>query len=666
MSARKKKMPGKSISLSRLQSRLRELEKENKRLKKFAFIPSGKSTVIVPDEHHELFKKAEHTVNSYFRLFETDPSRADIRVGDERYLLIRAEALAYDFMQTILKLYTNRDKSEAWTQGHNILFDLAHSIGITDAKNFHKRMKVKDPIAKLSAGPVHFAYSGWAKVDILTDSIPSPDDNFFLIYNHPYSFESDSWINKGKKSPYPVCIMNAGYSSGWCEASFGIPLTAVEVCCKARGDDNCTFIMAPPHRIHDHLAKYIVKQGKKIRDTQFHVPAFFERKKIEEEMELARKKAVENDQAKTDFLANMSHEIRTPLTTIMGYIDLLQQENLNKKEKKYVDAIKDSSNHLRQLITEILDLSKIEAGQMFMEKIPVHIADFLNSIKKDAQQLLGHKSEKIKIVISKYPGNPKSILCDPTRIRQIIYNLLENAIKFTQKGKIEIGAGYSLNKQRITFYVKDSGIGIDKKHQKIIFKKFAQADTTITRKYGGSGLGLTISYRLAELLGGKLKLKSDKGKGSEFSFTIQVDAETAHTQIMEAVNTEADKKRNLILLVEDNITNRNLTKLILERNGFYVITASNGKQAYDTFVKVNSLHAVLMDIQMPVMDGFTATQKIRKWEKKHGKKPTPIVALTAHALKEDAGKSREAGCSDYLTKPIEISSLLSTLARHLK
>ncbi|MFI5203995.1 MAG: response regulator [Flavobacteriales bacterium] len=668
MSARKKKMPGEGISLSRLQSKIRELEKENKRLKKFAFIPSGEPTVLVPDEISSVFVKAQKTVHAYFRQFETNPSKADIRIGDQRYLLIRAEALSYDFMNTILKLYSDREKSEAWSQGQNILFDLAHSIGITDAQAFHSRMKLKDPLQKLSAGPVHFAYSGWAKVELLPESNPTPDDNYFIMYNHPYSFESESWLNKNKKANFPVCIMNAGYSSGWCEASFGLPLTAVEVCCKARGDDKCTFIMAPPHRIQEHLAKYIIRQGKKTRDTSFHVPAFFERKKIEEEMELAKKKAIESDQAKTDFLTNMSHEIRTPLTTIMGYIDLLLEHDVSKKQRQYLTTIKESSNHLRQLISEILDLSKIEAGQVLLEQLPLKISGFLDSVEKDAQLLLGSKSGRVSLAVKKYSGNPKQINTDPTRVKQIFYNLLSNAIKFTEKGKIEIGARYSSGKQRMIFYVHDSGIGIDKKHQRLIFQKFAQADSTITRKYGGSGLGLTISYRLAGLLGGKLKLKSVKGKGSEFSFSIPVDSETANEIFIANQGeglSESIKKRS-VLLVEDNVTNRNLTKLILERNGFTVFTAKNGKEAYELCVKLKALHAVLMDIQMPVMDGFTATRKIRNWEKEHKRKPIPIIALTAHAMKEDVKKSKAAGCSDFLTKPIEISQMLATLSKHIK
>jgi predicted hydrocarbon binding protein len=178
-------------------------------------------------------------------------------------------------------MYLNKGEEEAFAIGRNFLFDIGHVLGMEDAKRFHKKMNLQNPIEKLSAGPVHFAYSGWAFVDISPESNPSPDENFFLKYNHPYSFEADSWMKSGKLSKFPVCTMNAAYSSGWCQESFGIPLTAVEITCKAKGDENCTFIMAQPSRINEFLDKEISKNNIKVKPE---VPFFFERKKIEEEL----------------------------------------------------------------------------------------------------------------------------------------------------------------------------------------------------------------------------------------------------------------------------------------------------------------------------------------------------------------------------------------------
>ena len=182
----------------------------------------------------------------------------------------------YDFLNTIKNLYADRGEDKALLFGKNFLFDIAHVIGMNDAKNFHAKMGLTDPIAKLSAGPVHFAYSGWAFVDILPESSPSQDENYFLTYHHPFSFEADSWIKAGKKSDFPVCIMNAGYSSGWCEESFGISLTAVEIACKAKGDDNCTFIMAPPHKIEEHIERYMNKIPSDVKKKMvYDIPTFF-------------------------------------------------------------------------------------------------------------------------------------------------------------------------------------------------------------------------------------------------------------------------------------------------------------------------------------------------------------------------------------------------------
>jgi hypothetical protein len=183
----------------------------------------------VPKEMQPLFDKAQKIVGDYFSDLYHDPEKGTIEIQDQRYVLVRASALSYDFLNTIQKLYADRGEEEATSIGRNFLFDIAHVIGLEDAKNFNKKMKLKDPISKLSAGPVHFAYSGWAFVDILPESKPSPDENFYLKYNHPYSFEADSWIKSKEKTDFPVCSMNAGYSSGWCEQSYGIELTSVEI-----------------------------------------------------------------------------------------------------------------------------------------------------------------------------------------------------------------------------------------------------------------------------------------------------------------------------------------------------------------------------------------------------------------------------------------------------
>lgn len=273
-----------------LERKIAELEKEVKRLKgeneKLNALPLTKDThpkVKAPKQFSAIFEKAEKTVGEYFSSLKFTPSKGTIEINDERYVLVRASALSHEFLNSFKDLYSDRGEEEALNIGKNILFDIAHVIGLEDAQNFHRKMKLKDPISKLSAGPVHFAYAGWAFVDILPESKPSPDENYFLKYHHPFSFEADSWIRANKKAKFPVCIMNAGYSSGWCEASFGIPLTAVEITCRAKGDSHCTFIMAPPSKIESYLKSKQTKYSKK----NISIPAFLERKKIEEQLKLS-------------------------------------------------------------------------------------------------------------------------------------------------------------------------------------------------------------------------------------------------------------------------------------------------------------------------------------------------------------------------------------------
>ncbi|MGE0562011.1 MAG: V4R domain-containing protein, partial [Flavobacteriales bacterium] len=267
--------------IAKLKLRIKILEEENNTLKSTSSFSSEEPTVKVPIQFKPIFDKAESVVKSYFTNLKASPSEGNITINDERYVLLRASSLSNGFFNKLKDLYADKGEHEAYRIGKNFLFDIAHVLGLEDAKNFHFKMDLNDPISKLSAGPIHFAYTGWAFVDILAESNPSPDENFYLKYHHPYSFEADSWMKAGVKSEFPVCIMNAGYSSGWCEESFGIPLTAVEISCKAKGDDNCTFIMAPPHKINEYL-----KQHDDINNTstKYEVPLFFERQKAEEKI----------------------------------------------------------------------------------------------------------------------------------------------------------------------------------------------------------------------------------------------------------------------------------------------------------------------------------------------------------------------------------------------
>lgn len=650
--------------INELLAKIQKLEQENAMLRRDFNSPVKGDTVRVPDGIKPLFDEAQKIVGEYFRNLKMDPTRGTIEINEQRYVLVRASALSNDFLNTIQHLYADRGEKEALSIGKNFLFDIAHVIGMNDAKNFHQKMNLIDPIAKLSAGPVHFAYSGWAFVDILPESNPSPDDNYYLIYHHPFSFEADSWMRSGKKSNTPVCVMNSGYSSGWCEESFGIPLTAVEVTCKAKGDEHCTFIMSPPHKIQEHVNRFTSDSKYVNKKITYDIPTFFERKKVEEEMRNARKKAEESDKAKTEFLANMSHEIRTPMNAIIGYVDLMLQDKVSTEHREYLETLKDSGKLLLNLINDILDVSKIEAGQLVIESVPFSLSELLNSKEEWAKGIALKAGQDVKIVKKYADEIAEEVYFDFLRLQQILNNLLGNAIKFTSKGTVEFGV---ILKDDVTleFYVKDSGIGINEKDRSKIFEMFGQADASSTREHGGSGLGLTISKKLVELMGGKIWVESIKGKGSIFFFTLPYKPVSSSKIKKNKSEKVKEVIKDKLLLVEDNLINQRLTKLILEKAGYEVITANNGQDAVDFYKKEPNFKVIIMDIQMPVLDGLSATQIIRFHEAEQNLKRTPIIALTAHAMKGDKEKCLEAGCDNYLSKPIMLEVLVNEIKKYV-
>ena len=238
--------------------------------------------VKVPKKFETIFKKAEKIVLKFFEKKELNVSQGKIEISGERYLFVRAASLSCDFFECILNLYKGKNKKVAQNFTRKLLFDMAHAIGMKDAEHFHKKWKLKTPLEKISVGPPHFAHTGWAFVELLNDSVPTPDINFYLSYKHPHSFEADAWLEADQKSDVPVCFMNAGYSSGWCEQSFGIPLISTEITCRAKGDKECTFIMAHPSKMKEYIAHFFKKNPEIVKyATNYEIPDFFRLKEAE-------------------------------------------------------------------------------------------------------------------------------------------------------------------------------------------------------------------------------------------------------------------------------------------------------------------------------------------------------------------------------------------------
>jgi len=394
-----------------------------------------------------------------------------------------------------------------------------------------------------------------------------------------------------------------------------------------------------------------------------------ELKRVETELRNAIQAAEAANRAKSEFLANMSHEIRTPMTAILGFTDILLEGLVTEDAIESGQIIKRNGEHLLTVINDILDLSQIEAGKCSVSSLecsPVQIATeviSLMTVRADAKGL----------PLTLVQGNvPDTIRTDPVRLRQILLNLVGNAIKFTEVGNVRVimrSVAACDDAGKLMFDVIDTGIGMSEEQIGLLFRPFSQADNSSTRRFGGNGLGLAISKRMAEMLGGDIVVRSSPGQGSKFSLIIEIGhvASLAIPQLPDKVSANREPVGNVekklvcrILLAEDGPDNQRLIAFLLRKAGAEVELAENGRIALDLALVAqeigNPFDIILMDMQMPVMDGYKATKKLR--EAGYRK---PVIALTAHAMTGDRQKCIEAGCDDYITKPIDPKKLVGEI-----
>ncbi len=401
-----------------------------------------------------------------------------------------------------------------------------------------------------------------------------------------------------------------------------------------------------------------------------------ERKRAEDALAQAKVLAEASTQAKSEFLANMSHEIRTPMTAILGFSDILLENEPSGEKLDAAKTIKRNGEYLLEIINDILDLSKIEAGKLEVEHVPCSPCQVLSEVV--SLMRVRAKAKNLSLVVEYNGPMPKNVQSDPTRLRQILINLTSNAVKYTEVGEVRLVARMldaQSDEPKIQFEVVDSGVGMTDQQIAMLFKPFSQVDSSTTRKHGGTGLGLAISKRLAEKLGGDITVKSSPGEGSTFIVTVETGpldgVELLENPTESQLQIDPDKKPtaakvNLdcrVLLAEDGPDNQRLISFLLKKAGADVTVAENGQIAHDLALAGRDEGApfavILMDIQMPVMDGYDATSQLRE-----AGYSGPIIALTAHAMSTDRDKCLNAGCDDYMSKPVDREKLIAIVAQY--
>ena len=661
------------------------------------------------------FAKAEALVSAYFEKRVDDPTQGTIEISGERYVLVRASALSVEFFTLVEDLYGPDRTDEADVFARNILFDLAHSLGRSDAREFERKMKVKDPLDRLSAGPIAFAHSGWASVSIFPESNPTPTSDFFLFYDHPYSFEAEAWLRsmgrgsrtrrakalRSAKRRQPVCIMNAGYSSGWCEAAYEMSLVATEVLCRARGDEACRFIMAPPDRIEEHLDRFIKGRKRSSGNAPaLEIPDFFARKRMEEELrkahgelelrvhdrtqellranDLLKRQMVEREKIakqlrqahKLEAIGRLSggiaHDFNNLLAIFMTRGGLLQRR-LKNALPDGDPALVDLTEMLRAgeraaaLTAQLLAFSR---GQVLSrERIDFNVV--ARELAKTLVPLIGADIE-LELDID---TGPAPIRADRGQIEQVIMNLVVNArdampsggtLSFST-GIVNVGRDFrtltgELRPRRyVVLSIADAGMGMDEETQSKMFDPFF----TTKPEGKGTGLGLATVYGIVQQCDGGISVESTPGAGTTFRVYLPVDGD-GESAVMEAPRSTRDVETGseTLLLVEDETELRLAVAEILADYGYHVVATPGPLEALKLLDEPDRHVDVLVtDLVMPKMSGVELARRVL------AARPEVRVLFVSGYAPE--GAERETMLVDkrasFLGKPFQPDDLLRKL-----
>ncbi len=665
-------------------------------------------TVSVPEPLVPLFQKAEEYVRRYFADRSEDPEKSSIVISGERYVLVRAASMSVEFFDLVRSFYADKGEDEATAVARNLLYDLAHSLGRSDARAFANKMGVTDPIERLSAGPIHFSFAGWAFVDICAESRPTPDSDYYLIYDHPFSFEADSWKRAGRRPDFPVCVMNAGYSSGWCEESFGIPLVSAEIECQARGDAHCRFIMAPPDRIEGYLpAALSPNRG----GAAVEIPEYFQRKRMEDALhaaneqlerrvaertgeierankalqaEIIEREIAEEERRKVQvkllhaqkleslgvLSGGIAHDFNNLLVGILGNAGIaLQDLPAGSPVRETIKDIETAALRAAELTRQLLAYAG--KGQFFVG--PVN----LSTIVEEMANLLSSAVAKNARLEFQFPGDVPTIEADATQLRQVVMNLITNASEAigASAGTIRVRTG-TMNADRAYLgeaqlgaglpegtycyiEVQDDGHGMHPATQARIFDPF------FTTKFTGRGLGLAAVLGIVRAHRGAIRVQSAPGRGTTIRILLPCveSSPEAHGPAREAGPDKPVSERVAsVLVVDDEETVRNVTTRILGTKGFTVRTASGGVEAI-RMMRENPAQAdvVLLDLTMPDMSGAVTMQELLRI------RPDLKVVLSSGYSQEDAIADSDvaASAAAFIQKPYRPADLLATIRRVL-